>query len=219
MKDHYRYKLSFFLLSFVPLLFCTNSVKNMHPERVTWPFHDLLTGVQYPDALLGLEPAVDMDTAQASGHIGFSLVLKNRNNSAVSIPNPIDFVQYMLLDARGMPFPAPPVPARAKLSPEDWDDWENPYCPLVEVLKNETTLPLTETRRLKSIDLDASDSYTFSFQIKGTPAASAGNGQTGITPLPPGRYSLLVTYSLFLSTQPPSPNRLLQTEKIPLQVQ
>lgn len=191
----------------------------MLPELITWPFHDLLTGVNYPDALLGVEPSIDLDTTQAAGQIGFSLVLKNRNSSAAPIPNPIDFVQYMLLDARGVPFPTPPVPVRTKLSPEDWDSWENPYCPLIGVLKNGAALPLDDLRRLKSIELSAADTYTFSFQIKGKSLVNTENGQTEITPLLPGRYSLIITYSLFLNTVPQSQNRLLQTEKIPLHLQ
>jgi hypothetical protein len=176
----------------------------MLSELITWPFHDLLTGVNYPDALLGLEPSIDLDTTQTAGQIGFSLVLKNGNNSTAQIPNPIDFVQYMLLDARDIPFPEPPIPVRTKLSPEDWDSWENPYRPLICVLKNGTALPLDEMQRLKSIELGAADTYTFSFQIKGTPQVNTGNGQTEIRPLPPGRYSQ---------------NRLLQTEKIPIRLQ
>ncbi|MBV6441944.1 MAG: hypothetical protein DYG98_27550 [Haliscomenobacteraceae bacterium CHB4] len=216
MKDTQRCFLFLPLLSFTLLFFCTNSVKIMHAERVTWPFHDLLSGVEYPDVLLGLEPAAELDTTQPAGTIGFSLVLKNRNNTAVTLPNPVDHLQYMLLDSQEYPLPSPLVMSRVKLSPEDWDSWVNPFCPLVEVSKNGTPLPVAEIQRLRSIELAASDTYVFSFQIKGTPKADAG---TEITPLSPGRYSLLLTYSLFLNTVPPLPNRLLQTDKIPIHLQ
>ena len=212
-------KLSFFLLSLALLFFCTNPVKDMLTEPVTWFFHDLIAGVQHSEELLGLEPSLELDTIQTAGSIKFSLVIKNENDHSISLPNPIDHLQYLVLDEKELPFPVPPVPVRIKLSPEDWDTWENPFCPLIEVLKNATAQPVTEIQRLKAINVKAGETYTFSFQIKGTPSSSGENEQIRITPLPPGRYKLIVTYSLFLNTVPQSPNRLLQTDKILLQLQ
>ena len=209
----------FFLLSFASLLFCTNSVKNMLPQLVSWPFHDLISGVKHSETLLQVEPNIELDSSQAAGPIELSLVLKNQNKNAVTIPNPVDFLNYMLLDAQGTPLPNSAVPSRIKLSVEDWDSWEHPYFPLIQVLKNGNALPLAETLRLKTIVLDAGATYTFSFQIKGTPPVSAENGQNEIAPLPAGKYALILTYSMFLSTETQPQNRLLQTDQIPLHLQ
>jgi hypothetical protein len=180
-------------------------------------FKDLLATAQISPLLRQIEPYVEFDPVQPPGAISATLALHNRNDQSLEIPNPIDYINYALQDERGFPLDTPAVVSRVKLPAADWEAWENEFFKPIAVSLGQDTLPLSDEKKKKTIALPEAETYKITFQLSGLKGPGQAQGDS-VVPIPPGTYTLTLTYSLRLRHGPDDQNRLLQSEGLSIQL-
>ena len=153
------------------------------------------------------------------GGIEFTLEYLNGGQKNIELFNPIDHVQYMLVDAEGYPIPSAPYVPRLLIQSDNDPQalLENKFL-IVAIRENGKEKPINSELRNERINMVAGGRYEVTLRIQ----KIVGSGSPGaLIALPPATYKLVLTCSLVTpaeSINGDNPFRLLQSVEIPVEL-
>lgn len=172
---------------------------------------DLKGTETHSEYLGGLALYANIDTVQEARLDGITLMLElvNESEQDVEIANPIDTIQYMLLDAAGYPLKNPPSVSRIKTNPRDGsEDRLKEKFSIIAIRANGRDQNVEQQIKQKTIMLVVGASYTIILRINSIM-------EEGIpVPISPGTYTIVVTCSLVRTAGEEIDMQLLQSKGI-----
>jgi hypothetical protein len=165
--------------------------------------------------------SVAIDTVQEArlGGIELELEIEYRNDGPddVELFDPLDQIQYMLLDSAGYPVNTPPYAPRSLTQP--WDETvaslENRFS-IVSIHENGYEMNVEKEVGRKTITVKSGTSYSVTLRIRKimderTPAKAID--------IPPGVYGIVLTCTLLTQAHGEVDKRLLQSEQLTVRLQ
>ena len=185
----------------------------MKINTVKVPLTDLKGTGALSERLAGMALYADVDIVQEARleGIAFALDYVNEGRQNVELANPIDYIQYMILDAAGYPVKAPPSISRIKINTidESEDRLKDKFL-IVSIRENDSDQDVQEQVKQKTITLTPGVRYTITLRI-----TRIMEEETPI-PLPRGTYTIVLTCTLVAPADKGFDMRLLQSEGIPV---
>jgi hypothetical protein len=171
--------------------------------------------------LLGLTVYAQAEPVQnaSAGYIEFTLEIANEGNNQLEILNPIDFIQYMILNELGFPIKTPPVAPRLLIDEREWGNLDLVYQKFAVVSITEDGLERDISGEIlkKVISIGPDSSYAIILQINRIIDESR-SAPDNITSIPPGQYKMVLTFSLATPGGSQEGGRLLKSEEIPVEL-
>ena len=203
----------------LPWLCC--GVTDIMQSEVRTQLTDVKGARPVSGGLAALSVYVVLDTVQDAlpGGIEFTLEYLNEGSQDIELFNPIDHVQYTLVDAAGYPVPSPPYAPRLLIQSADDPrvQLENKFL-IVAIRENGHRKDIAEALRKERMVLSAGGRYEITLGIQKIPdPASPGT----VIPLPAAPYKIVLTCSLVTPAESmgdENPFRVLESSQIPVEV-
>jgi hypothetical protein len=185
----------------------------MKTDTVRVPLTDLKGMGARSEHLAGLALYTNVDTEQEASLEGITFTLEyvNEGEQDAEIANPIDHIQYMILDAAGYPVKTPPSKSRIKIHTidESQDLLKDKFL-IISIREDDCDQDVQKQIEQKTISLAPGDRYSITLRI-----TRIIEEETPI-PIPPGTYSIVLTCSLVRTTDEGVDMRILQSQEIPV---
>lgn len=187
----------------------------MENERVRIQLNDLQGARPVEARLAALSVFAVMDTVQDAslGGIEFTLEYLNGGSQAIELFNPIDHIQYTLVDVEGYPLPSPPYVSRLLIHSDDDPRvrLENKFL-IVAMRHNDSDENIVDALRKEKITLTAGGRYAITLRIHKIPDPSASGEMIA---LPAAPYKIALTCSLVTAAESSGEQNLFRVLESP----
>lgn len=190
----------------------------MEIDTVRVPLTDVQRRDAVGEALSDLTVHAVIAPVQDARSGGIALVLEylNQGRRDVELFNPIDHIQYMILDDAGYPVNTPPYAPRLLIHTKEKSDLrlEDKFL-IVSIRENDRDKDVQEEVLKETIIMASGARYDVTVRIQ--KIIDARSPDTPIN-IPPGAYTIVLTCTLVKPAGENNEIRLLQSDKIPIEL-